>query len=77
MIGCQDTVYLNTSNRKNAAVTDRISRVHVTNSYIESDVDYVFGRANVVFDNVQFHTVSSRVSAEAYVLAPNTLPDNA
>lgn len=76
LIGRQDTVYLNTSNRKNAAVTDRISRVHVKNSYIEGDVDYVFGRANVVFDNVQFHTVSSRGSAEAYVLAPNTLPDN-
>jgi len=76
LIGRQDTVYLNTSNRKNAAVTDRISRVHVTNSYIEGDVDYVFGRANVVFDNVQFHTVSSRGSAEAYVLAPNSLPDN-
>lgn len=76
LIGRQDTVYLNTSNRKNAAVTDRISRVHVKNSYIEGDVDYVFGRANVVFDNVEFHTVSSRGSDEAYVLAPNTLPDN-
>lgn len=45
-------------------------------SYVEGDVDYVFGRANAVFDNVHFHTVSTRRSPEAYVLAPNTLPDN-
>lgn len=76
LIGRQDTAYLNTSNRDNQAVTDRISRVLVKESYIEGDVDYVFGRANVVFDGVQFHTVSSRGSHEAYVLAPNTLPDN-
>lgn len=75
LIGRQDTVYLNTSNRENLAVTDRISRVLVKDSYIEGDVDYVFGRASVVFDGVEFHTVSSRGSQEAYVLAPNTLPD--
>lgn len=76
LLGRQDTLYLNTSNRRNEAVTDRISRVYVKDSYVEGDVDYVFGRANVVFDNVQFHTVSTRRSPEAYVLAPNTLPDN-
>nr|WP_318381760.1 putative acyl-CoA thioester hydrolase [uncultured Enterobacter sp.] len=76
LIGRQDTAYLNTSNRENLAVTDRISRVLVKESYIEGDVDYVFGRANVVFDDVEFHTVSTRGSKEAYVLAPNTLPDN-
>jgi len=75
LIGRQDTVYLNTSNRENLAVTDRISRVLVKDSYIEGDVDYVFGRASVVFDGVEFHTVSTRGSREAYVLAPNTLPD--
>lgn len=75
LIGRQDTVYLNTSNRENLAVTDRISRVLVKDSYIEGDVDYVFGRASVVFDGVEFHTVSTRRSPEAYVLAPNTLPD--
>lgn len=75
LIGRQDTVYLNTSNRENLAVTNRISRVQVKDSYIEGDVDYVFGRASVVFDGVEFHTVSTRGSREAYVLAPNTLPD--
>lgn len=76
LLGRQDTLYLNVSNRQNGAPTDRINRVLIKDSYIEGDVDYVFGRANVVFDGVHFHTVSSRKSPEAYVLAPNTLPDN-
>lgn len=76
LLGRQDTLYVNTSNRRNEAVTDRISRVYVKDSYVEGDVDYVFGRTNAVFDNVHFHTVSTRRSPEAYVLAPNTLPDN-
>lgn len=76
LLGRQDTLYLNVSNRKNDALTDRIHRVYVEDSYIEGDVDYVFGRANAVFNRVHFHTVSSRNSPEAYVLAPNTLPDN-
>lgn len=76
LIGRQDTFFVNTSDEKNRYVTDRVSRVFIKNSYIEGDVDYVFGRANAVFDNVHFHTVSSRQSQEAFVLAPNTLPDN-
>lgn len=76
LLGRQDTLYLNVSNRHNDAITDRINRVYVKDSYIEGDVDYVFGRANTVFEGVHFHTVSSRQSPEAYVLAPNTLPDN-
>ena len=76
LLGRQDTLYLNVSNRRNDALTDRINRVYVKDSYIEGDVDYVFGRANTVFEGVHFHTVSSRQSPEAYVLAPNTLPDN-
>lgn len=76
LLGRQDTLYLNVSDRHNEALTDRIYRVLMQDSYVEGDVDYVFGRANVVFDRVHFHTVSSRRSPEAYVLAPNTLPDN-
>ena len=76
LLGRQDTLYLNVSNRHNDAITDRINRVYVKDSYIEGDVDYVFGRANAVFDGVHFHTVSSCHSPEAYVLASNTLPEN-
>lgn len=49
LLGRQDTLYVNTSNRRNEAVTDRISRVYVKDSYVEGDVDYVFGRANCRF----------------------------
>lgn len=76
LIGRQDTFFVNTSDKNNRYVTDRISRVYIKDSYIEGDVDYVFGRANAVFENVHFHTVSTRGSGEAFVLAPNTLPDN-
>lgn len=76
VISRQDSLWLNTSNRLNEFVRDRISRVSVSESYVEGDVDYVFGRANAVFDRVHFHTVSSRGSKEAYVLAPATLPGN-
>lgn len=76
LIGRQDTFFVNTSDKKNSYVTDRISRVYVKDSYIEGDVDYVFGRANAVFENVHFHTVSTRGAGEAFVLASNTLPDN-
>ncbi|WP_170138657.1 pectinesterase PemB [Edaphovirga cremea] len=74
LIGRQDTFFVNTSDIQNNYVTDHYSRVYVKNSYIEGDVDYVFGRANAVFDNVEFHTVSSRGAGEAYVFAPDTMP---
>lgn len=76
LIGRQDTFFVNTSDKHNRYVTDRISRALIKNSYIEGDVDYVFGRATAVFDNVHFHTVSTRAPKNSYVLAPNTLFDN-
>ncbi len=76
LIGRQDTFFVNTSDKHNRYVTDRISRALIKDSYIEGDVDYVFGRATAVFDGVHFHTVSSRTADGAYVLAPNTLTDN-
>lgn len=76
LIGRQDTFFVNTSDKHNRYVTDRISRALIKDSYIEGDVDYVFGRATAVFDGVHFHTVSSRTSKPVYVLAPNTLTDN-
>lgn len=74
LIGRQDTFFVNTSDKKNNYVTDHYSRAYIKDSYIEGDVDYVFGRATAVFDNVRFHTVSTRKSKEAYVFAPNTMP---
>lgn len=74
LIGRHDTFFVNTSDINNRYVTDRYSRAYIKDCYIEGDVDYVFGRAMAVFDNVEFHTVSSRGAGEAYVLAPNSLP---
>lgn len=74
LIGRQDTFFVNTSDKKNNYVTDHYSRAYIKDSYIEGDVDFVFGRATAVFDGVQFHTVSTRGSKEAYVFAPDTMP---
>nr|WP_272878165.1 pectinesterase PemB [Dickeya chrysanthemi] len=73
LLGRQDTFFVNTSDRQNDYVTDHYSRAYIKDSYIEGDVDYVFGRATAVFDGVRFHTVSSRGSKEAYVFAPDSI----
>ncbi|MEQ9921517.1 pectinesterase PemB [Pectobacterium brasiliense] len=74
LIGRQDTFFVNTSNLQNEYVTDRYSRSYITDSYIEGDVDYVFGRATAVFERVHFHTVSSRGAKDIHVFAPDSMP---
>ncbi|MEH2922166.1 pectinesterase PemB [Samsonia erythrinae] len=74
LIGRQDTFFVNVSNIHNEYVTDRHSRAYIQDSYIEGDVDYVFGRAAAVFERVHFHTVSSRGATDIHVFAPDTLP---
>ncbi|AOR63282.1 pectinesterase PemB [Pectobacterium wasabiae] len=74
LIGRQDTFFVNTSNLRNEYVTDRYSRAYIKDSYIEGDVDYVFGRATAVFDRVHFHTVSSREAKDIHVFAPDSIP---
>ncbi|QRN34162.1 pectinesterase PemB [Pectobacterium brasiliense] len=74
LIGRQDTFFVNTSNLQNEYVTDRYSRAYITDSYIEGDVDYVFGRATAVFERVHFHTVSSRGAKDIHVFAPDSMP---
>ncbi|MDY4316126.1 pectinesterase PemB [Pectobacterium actinidiae] len=74
LIGRQDTFFVNTSNLQNEYVTDRYSRVYIKDSYIEGDVDYVFGRATAVFERVHFHTVSSRGAKDIHVFAPDSMP---
>lgn len=72
LIGRQDTFFVNASNHDNQYVTDHFSRAYIHNSFIEGDVDYVFGRASAVFDHVTFHSVSSREASSSYVFAPDT-----
>ena len=82
LIGRQDTFFVNAGeratpfNKLGAYATDRATRVLVQDSHIEGDTDYVFGRANAVFERCVFHTVSTRKSDDGVVFAPDTLPGN-
>lgn len=66
LLGNQDTLMVKSKDM------GLINRVFVTNSYVEGDVDFVFGRAVAVFDKVEFKSVTDRVGAEGgYVFAPS------
>ncbi|ELY3468763.1 putative acyl-CoA thioester hydrolase [Cronobacter universalis] len=71
LISRQDTLWLNSRGAPQGEAS-YISRVRVEDCYIEGDVDYVFGAASALFEDVRFHTVSTRGAGEAYVLAPST-----
>lgn len=79
LIGRQDTFFCNTgeapslANKQGAYPTDRIARVYARSCYIEGDTDYVFGRATAVFEDCEFHSVSTRRQAPAIIFAPSTL----
>ncbi|MFM2484958.1 putative acyl-CoA thioester hydrolase [Celerinatantimonas yamalensis] len=73
LIGRQDTFFVNNADVDNRYNTQRQSRVYIKDSFIAGDVDYVFGRAHAVFDQVEFQSVSSRGASSAYVFAPNTM----
>ncbi|GIJ48750.1 pectinesterase [Virgisporangium aliadipatigenens] len=68
LVSRQDTFHPNTSD------ATRIARVLVRDSYIEGDTDFVFGRAQAVFERCRFHVVSTRKPAEGVVFAPSTTP---
>ncbi|MBT2443338.1 pectate lyase [Streptomyces sp. ISL-36] len=65
--GDQDTLELET------AAKDKPGRVHVTNSYITGNVDFVFGRATVVIDKSVI-TLKKRWNGTSagYITAPST-----
>lgn len=69
LISRQDTFLLNTPS------STSIARAYVSNSYVEGDVDFVFGRASAVFEGVTFKSVSDRNSS-SYVFAPSTVAKN-
>lgn len=71
LISRQDTLYAGSGK---AGTTQR---VYVENSYIEGDVDFVFGGASAVFSKTTFKAVSDRHPSSAVVFAPNTAPNNA
>lgn len=81
LISRQDTFLVNVGdaptadNKQGTYPTNKIARAYIKDSYVEGDTDYVFGRANAVFDNCHFHTVSTRKPG-GVVFAPDTLPNN-
>lgn len=65
--GDQDTLLLDT------AAKDKLGRVHVTNSYVVGNVDFIFGRATAVIDRSVI-TLKKRWdgTSAGYVTAPST-----
>ena len=64
LIGLQDTLYLNNQNNH------LTSRSFFTNSYIEGDVDFIFGDATAFFHETEIKSVGDR--KDSYVGAPST-----
>jgi pectin methylesterase-like acyl-CoA thioesterase len=66
LLGNQDTLLADTPKP-----TTRIRQYYV-DSYIEGDVDFVFGAANAVFERVTFRALDRGKSTNGYVFAPST-----
>ncbi|WP_277209410.1 pectinesterase family protein [Isoptericola croceus] len=51
-----------------------VSRVYVSDSYIEGDVDFIYARATVVLEDSQIHSLDRGMAVNGYVAAPATAP---
>ncbi|RLP55205.1 MAG: hypothetical protein D6160_05475 [Ketobacter sp.] len=66
-LGNQDTFYAKTGSE------DLVKRVYVKSSYIEGDVDFIFGGATMVFDDCVVHYLHTRQGRNGGILfAPST-----
>ncbi|WNB85637.1 pectinesterase family protein [Cellulomonas sp. ATA003] len=65
-LGNQDTLYLDSPNATEPA------RVYVRDSYVEGDVDFIFGRATAVIDGATIRALERDSTPNGYVLAPST-----
>ena len=65
-LGNQDTLYLD------SPAVDVPARVYVHDSWIEGDVDFVFGRATAVIDRSTIKALRRAGTPNGYVLAPST-----
>ena len=52
VLGNQDTLLLDTPG------TDQVRRTHLTDCYVEGDVDFVFGRGTAVFEGCEIHSLA-------------------
>jgi pectinesterase len=68
LLGHQDTLYVKSPN------VTTVSRAYFKNSYIQGDVDFIFGRGVLVLDACQIHYLSTRLpTAQATtMIAPST-----
>ena len=65
-LGNQDTLYVNSS------AAGVVARVYLRDSYVEGDVDFIFGRATAVFDRCRIHSLNRGSTPNGYVTAPST-----
>ncbi|NML16050.1 pectinesterase family protein [Azohydromonas caseinilytica] len=72
VLGHQDSLYVKTAN------TATVSRAYFRKSYVEGDVDFIFGRGTAVFDRCEIRYLSTRlpVGQSTAMLAPSTSPLN-
>lgn len=69
-LGHQDTLYPKT------AAPDVVQRVYFKNSYVEGDVDFIFGRATAVFEGCEVRFLGGRSAKESFIGAPSTNLEN-
>lgn len=65
-LGNQDTLYLDTPS------VDVAARVYITGSYVEGDVDFIFGRATAVIEDSRIKALRRATTPSGYVFAPST-----
>ncbi len=70
-LGNQDTLYIKSSS------TGAVARAYFKNSYVEGDVDFIFGRGTAVFDGCTLNYLTARQGTKGgNYLAPSTAPTN-
>ncbi|MBS1156257.1 MAG: hypothetical protein H6R07_2181 [Proteobacteria bacterium] len=74
MLGNQDTFYVKTSKAGDPAngVYANISRVFVNKSYVEGDIDFIFGRGTILFKKSEIKYLGARNKSSGYITAPST-----
>ncbi|MCZ2835966.1 pectinesterase family protein [Modestobacter sp. VKM Ac-2985] len=71
LLGNQDTLLVNSGD------ANRVARSYFVDSYVEGDVDFVFGRGTAVFDRSTIHALSRGSSSNnGYLTAASTADDN-
>ena len=72
VLGHQDSLYVKTPS------TTTVARVYFKNSFIQGDVDFIFGRGTLVLDGCTIHYLSTRLpqGQPATMLAPSTAANN-